>query len=165
VSTPADTESPPPSGTPPPLRERRANRDERRAVTLKTLLRSGLAPRRRGGRRASDEEQTVDFHEPRLLFFAVVMLVLSLVDALLTVTLMTDGAEETNPLLAFVLNEHPRLFAVVKMTLTGGGVLLLVAVARMRLFGVVRAGVLMPVLVLAYLALVVYEAWLVSTMF
>ena len=79
------------------------------------------------------------------------MLVLSVTDAFLTVRLMTDGAEETNPLLAFVLNEHPRVFALVKMALTGGGVLLLVAVARMRLFRVVRAGLLMPVLALAYL--------------
>jgi hypothetical protein len=164
VTTPADTEPPPPSGTQPPFRERRVKRNDRRAVTWKTLLRSGFTPRRRGGRRASDQEQAVDFHEPELLFFAIVMLLLSLVDALLTVKLMTDGAEETNPLLAFVLNEHPRLFAVVKMTLTGGGVLLLVAVGRMRLFRIVRAGVFLPLLALAYLALVIYEAWLVGSM-
>ena len=75
---------------------------------------------------------------------------------------MADGAEETNPLLAFVLNEHPRLFAVVKMALTGLGVVVLVALARTRVFKLVRAS-LVPatVLVAAYFALVAYEAWLV----
>ena len=74
---------------------------------------------------------------PRVL--AVVLLLLSVADAFLTVTLMGDGAEETNPLLAFVLNEHPRFFAVTKMALTGLGVVLLVAMARTKLFRLVRA--------------------------
>ena len=52
---------------------------------------------------------------------------LSVTDAFLTVTLFTDGAEETNLLLAFVLNKHPQLFAAVKMALTGFGVVVLVA--------------------------------------
>jgi hypothetical protein len=147
---------------PPESRERR--REDRRAMTLKTLLRGGFVPRRRGGRRASDGELPVDFHEPYLLIVAVVMLGLSVADALLTVKLMTDGAEEANPLLAFVLNEHPRLFAVVKMALTGAGVVLLVALSRTRVFRVVRTGVLLPLLALAYLGLVVYEAWLVGKM-
>jgi hypothetical protein len=121
-------------------------------------------PRRRDGRRETDRDLPVDFHEPYLLILAVVMLGLSVTDALLTVKLMTDGAEEANPLLAFVLNEHPRLFAVVKMALTGAGVVLLVALSRTRVFRVVRTGVLLPLLALAYLGLVVYEAWLVGKM-
>jgi uncharacterized protein DUF5658 len=164
MSTTVDKGSRPGDETPPESRERRTNRDDRRAMTLKTFLRGGLVPRRRGGRRATDGELPVDFHEPYLLILAVVMLGLSVADALLTVKLMTDGAEETNPLLAFVLNEHPRLFAVVKMALTGAGVVLLVAVSRMRVFRVVRAGVFLPLLALAYLGLVAYEAWLVGRM-
>ena len=154
-----------PSLNPPPFVERRASSHDRRAVTVWTLLKGGFAPRRRGGRRAGEEDLPVDFHEPYLLFLSVVMLVLSVLDAFLTVTLMTDGAVETNPLLAFVLNEHPRLFAVVKMALNGFGVVLLVAVARMRFFRVVRVSVFLQCLVLAYLALVTYEAWLVGSMF
>jgi hypothetical protein len=133
-------------------------------VTFWTFLRGSFSPRRRGGRRAGEQEQPVDFHEPYLLFLSVLMLVLSVVDAFLTVTLMTHGAEETNPLLAFVLNEHPRLFAVVKMGLTGMGVVFLVAVARMKFFRLVRASVVLQILVIAYFALVAYEAWLVQGM-
>lgn len=164
MSTTVDNGSRPGDETPPEIRERRTNREDRRAMTLKAFLRGGLVPRRRSGRRVTDGELPIDFHEPYLLIPAIVMLGLSIADALLTVKLMTDGADETNPLLAFVLNEHPRLFAAVKMALTGAGVVLLVALSRTRVFRVVRAGAFLPLLALAYLALVVYEAWLVGKM-
>jgi hypothetical protein len=164
MSTRADNSSPPEGEAPTEVPERRVSRIDRRAVTFKTFLRGGFLPRRRGGRRATDRELPVDFHEPYLLVIAIVMLGLSVADALLTVKLMTDGAEETNPLLAFVLNEHPRLFAVVKLALTGGGVVLLVALSRTRVFRVVRAGAFLLLLAAAYLGLVLYEAWLVSQM-
>ena len=163
MTTTVDNGSPQ-GGAPPEVRERRASGADRRALTFKTFLRGGFVPRRRGGRRANDHDRPVDFHEPHLLILSVVMLGLSVVDALLTVKLMTDGAEETNPLLAFVLSEYPRLFAVVKMALTGAGVVLLVALSRLRVFRVVPAGVFLPLLALAYLGLVLYEAWLVSLM-
>jgi hypothetical protein len=164
VSTPSGKESVPGSAAPPAFRERRANDLDRRALTLRTLLTSSFSPRRRDGRRAGEQELPVDFHEPYLLVLAVVLLLLSVADAFLTVTLMSDGAQETNPLLAFVLNEHPRLFAVTKMALTGMGVLLLVAMARTKLFRLVRAVLFLQGLVAAYFVLVAYEAWLVSTM-
>lgn len=149
---------------PPAFRERRVNKVDRRALTWRTVLTSGFAPRRRGGRRAGERDLPVDYHEPYLLLLAVAMLILSVCDAFLTVKLLADGAEETNPLLEFVLDEHPRLFAVAKMALTGFGVVLLVAVARTKLFKIVRADVLLQLLVVAYFTLVAYEAWLVRTM-
>jgi hypothetical protein len=163
VSTPPTNE--PASGeAPSTFRDRRVNKIDRRALSWRTLLTSGFSPRRRGGRRAGEQVTIVDYHEPYLLFLAVVMLILSVCDAFLTVKLLANGAEETNPLLAFVLNEHPRLFAVAKMALTGFGVVLLVAVARAKLFKLVRASVFFQLLVVAYFALVAYEAWLVRTL-
>ena len=90
------------------------------------------------------------------------MLLLSIADAFLTIRLMGHGAEEANPLLAFVLSEHPRMFAALKMVLTGVGVTLLVALARARVFNVVRVSVFLYGLVAGYIALIVYEAWLFS---
>jgi Domain of unknown function (DUF5658) len=153
------------SEQPPEFIERRGSQRERRRLTLQSFLQGGLTPRRRGGRRASDQDLPVDWHEPELMVLSVLMLVLSVADALLTVTLMTDGAQEANPLLAFVLNEHPRLFALVKIALTGLGVVVLVALARARLFRLVRAAVFFRGLAVAYFTLVAYEAWLVSSMF
>lgn len=145
---------------PPEFVERRVNQ-ERRRLTLRTFLQGGFLPRRRGGRRASDLNLAVDLHEPYLLLLSVAMLVLSVADAFLTVTLMADGAPQVNPLLAFVLNEHPRLFTLVKIALTGTVVIVLVAVARARLFQVVRAAAFLQGLVVAYVALVACETWLV----
>lgn len=147
-----------------PLVERRAAQSDRRRFTLRSLLRGGLIPRRRAGRRASDQYLPIDWHDPYLLFLALVMLLLSITDAFLTVTLLADGAIETNPLLAFVLDEHPKLFAGVKMLLTGASIIVLVSVARTRLLGIISARWLFQGLVLAYVVLVAYELWLVSLM-
>jgi hypothetical protein len=163
VSPPTSNE-PPSRGAPPPFVERRISETDRRALTWRTFLASGFKPRRRGGRRAGDHAAPVDFHEPDLLVLATVMLVSSVCDAFLTVRLMAGGAFETNPLLAFVLSEHPRLFALTKMTLTGIGVVLLVALARAKVFKLVRAKLFFQLLVAAYVLLVAYEAWLVRSL-
>jgi hypothetical protein len=152
------------NAAPSPVADRRVASSDRRALTLRTLLASGFSPRRRMGRRAGDHELPVDFHDPRLLVPVVAMLLLSVTDAFLTIRLMTDGAQETNPLLAFVLEEHPRLFAAVKTGLTSVGTVLLVALARARAFKVVRVSVFLYGLAAAYLALIAYEAWLLSGM-
>jgi len=65
--------------------------------------------------------------------------------------------------LAFILRDHPELFAIVKMGLTGLGVLVLVAVARSRVFRIMRVGVLLQGLFVAYVALIAYEWWLLRT--
>lgn len=132
---------------------------ERRKLTLGTLLRSCLTPRRRGDRRR-DDAYHVDWHEPDLLFLAVATVLLSVIDALLTLTLLRHGGKEVNPFLAYVLTHHPTLFAVVKMSLTGGGVLILVAMARAHVFRLVRAKTILQWCLLGYLGLIGYELWL-----
>jgi len=65
----------------------------------------------------------IDWHHPYLLFLSVTILLLSVVDAFLTLTLLTVGATEANPVMAFVLSHHPQLFALTKMAFTSIGVL------------------------------------------
>jgi len=144
--------------------ERRVEKEDRRKTSLRSFLQGGLRPRRRGERRASDSHLPIDWHDPYLLLLALLILLLSITDAFLTVTLLTDGAEEANVLLAYVLHEHPRLFAPIKMMLTGFGVVVLVVLARSRLFGIISGRLLFQVLALAYLVLVAYELWLMSLM-
>jgi hypothetical protein len=139
----------------PALAERRAAGPDRRRVTLRSFLRGGFTPRRRGGRRAG-ETVLVDWHEPHLLFLALVILLLSVADAFLTLILLSHGATEANPVMAFVLERHPELFAAVKMLFTGMGVLVMVAVARARVFSV-RVATVLHWLLVAYAALIFYE--------
>jgi hypothetical protein len=133
---------------------------DRRSLTLRSFLRGGITPRRRNGRRADEQHLPIDWHEPYLLFLSLMILLLSVADAFLTLTLIMAGATEANPVMAFILRDHPELFAVVKMGLTGLGVLVLVAVARSRVFRVMRVGAILQALFVAYVALIAYEWWL-----
>jgi hypothetical protein len=142
--------------------ERRSGTDRRR-MTLRSFLRGGLTPRRREGRRAGEHHLPIDWHEPYLLFLSLMILLLSVADAFLTLTLIIGGAQEANPLLAFILRDHPELFAAVKMALTGTGVLVLVATARSRLFRIFRVGAVLQGLFVCYVALIAYEWWLLRT--
>ena len=130
---------------------------------MRSFVRGGFTPRRRTGRRAGEQHLPVDWHEPYLLFLSVTILLLSVADAFLTLTLIMGGAQEANPFLAYILRDHPELFAVVKMGLTGTGVLVLVAVARQRLFRIMRAGFVLQGLFVASVALIAYEWWLLRT--
>lgn len=144
------------------LADRRRAGDRRR-LTLRTFLQGGITPRRRYGRRASDAPFLVDWHEPHLMFLAIAILLLSVADAFLTLTLLTRGAEEVNPLLEYVLRAHPQLFAAAKMGLTGGGILVLVALARATVFRVVRVSAIIHWFLLAYAVLIGYEWWLLRS--
>jgi hypothetical protein len=143
--------------------ERRAG-EERRTLTLGTFLRGSVRVRRRADRRA-DDAYHVDWHEPDLLFLAVTILLLSVIDAFFTLTLLRHGAVEANPLLEFVLSEHPQFFAVIKMGFTGVGVLVLVAAARAHLFRVVRVKTILQWVLLGYVLLFGYEMWLLRDIF
>jgi len=142
--------------------ERRCGID-RRHLTLRSFVRGGLTPRRRNGRRAGEQYLPVDWHEPYLLFLSLTILLLSVADAFLTLTLIMAGATEANPVLALILRDHPELFAVVKMGLTGTGVLVLVAAARSRLFRIMRVATVLQGLFVAYVALIAYEWWMLRT--
>jgi hypothetical protein len=141
----------------------RRNGGDRRRLTLRTFLQGGLTPRRRSGRRATDLVLIVDWHEPHLLFLAIGILLLSVADAFLTLTLLTRGAQEANPVLDYVLNAHPELFAAAKMCLTGAGVLVLVALARATVFRIIRVTSIMQWFLLGYAALIGYEWWLLRS--
>lgn len=140
--------------------ERRSGYDRRRTGVM-TFLRGGLTPRRRnGGRRRDDQALFVDWHEPHLLFLAVAILMLSVTDAFMTLTLLSAGAHEANPAMALVLREKPELFAAVKMLLTGTGVVVLVVCARATVFRIIRVSAVMHWFLLVYAGLIAYECWL-----
>jgi hypothetical protein len=133
---------------------------DRRTMSWRTFLQGGLTPRRRASRRDAESHGLVDWHAPHLLFLSITILLLSVADAFLTLTLIKQGATEANPLVKFVLDEHPRFFGGAKMVLTGVGVLVLVALARARVFRLLKVEVIMHWFLLAYVALVAYECWL-----
>lgn len=141
--------------------ERRRGYDRRR-LTLRSFIQGGFTPRRRTSRRHEESHAVLDWHEPHLLFLSIMILLLSVTDAFLTLTLLMHGAEEANPILAFVLEEMPEFFAVIKMLFTGIGVLVLVAMARATVFRIIRVSMVMHWCFAAYLLLIAYEWWLLQ---
>lgn len=88
---------------------------------------------------------------------AVTILLLSISDAVLTLTLISHGALEENPMMAPLVEGSVGGFAAVKLGLTAIGVMLLLAFARVRAFGRLPVGALLYVVLTVYAALVAYE--------
>ena len=145
------------------LPERRQG--ERRTRVLRAIFYGGFRPRRRGPRRA-DERQVaqLDWHHPQWLAIAMLIVLGSCTDALLTLILVERGiATEANPLMAALLGSHSSYaFALVKVVLTAGGVVLLTQLARIRAFGWIPVGVFLYLVLAIYGVLLTYELHLLE---
>ncbi len=144
--------------------ERRRGRD-RRTSTVRSLVTGSLNPRRRGPRRAYDRSiAATDWYEPQWLAVAVLILLLSVADALLTLALLQyRGILEANPVMAAFVNGNPTYFAAVKIGFTAAGVVLLTSLARVRAFGRIPVSILLCVVLAGYVTLVAYETWLLRS--
>jgi uncharacterized protein DUF5658 len=150
---------------------RRAERTERRSVQRdrrerlwRSLVYGGLNPRRRTGRRLGDHHRPIiDWHGPGLFASSMLILVLCVLDGLLTLKLLASGAREANPVMALYVYSDARRFAIVKLSLTGLGVLMLVALARFRVFRVLRAATFVHAILACYVLLVAYELLLLES--
>jgi hypothetical protein len=138
-------------------RERR--RLDRRQRVLRALLIGSFHARRRRPRRAGERElAAIDWHHPQWLATAILIMLFSGADALLTVGLIEHGAYEANPLMRQLLGGSALAFALVKVGLTAGGVVLLTLLARIRAFGRLSGGLVLYALLAGYGALLLYEA-------
>ena len=133
---------------------------------LRALLLGNFRARRRLPRRAGEQAlAAVDWHHPQWLATAILIVLLSSADALLTLALIGKGAYESNPLMRPLVEATSALpFTLVKVGLTAGGVVLLTLVARLRLFGRVTAGLLIYAVLAAYGILILYELGLLDAL-
>ena len=131
---------------------------DRRNFDWKTVLFGFLRSRRRGHRRDADPEPMfLDWHHPWLFFLATGIMLLSSLDAFLTLQLINRGAVEINPAMALAMGGGTSVFMASKMLLTGTGVLTLVFLSRSRLFNRFRAGLALTTFFSFYCCLVCYE--------
>jgi len=87
------------------------------------------------------------------------VLLLSVADAFLTLTLINHGATEVNPFMDPLVRGSGHSFAYWKIGLTATGVVVLILLARLRVWGRGVGNILYAALVL-YVALVSYELFL-----
>jgi hypothetical protein len=57
-------------------------------------------------------------HGPRTFAAVLLIIVLCVTDSYLTIDLVSRGAEELNPIMAYYLNQSPLLFFIVKYSIT-----------------------------------------------
>jgi hypothetical protein len=139
---------------------------DRRNRPFRSFLYGNFRPRRRGSRRDMDSHEFIfDWHEPRILYLALGILLLSCMDALITLNLITVGAEEINVVMDAMLDVGVARFLTVKISLTGLSVICLVFAAQRRFLGWFRVFRLLQLVCLGYMVLIGYEIYLLSTMF
>lgn len=115
------------------------------------------------GRRREDRLAfLVRWHDSELLFLSLAVLILSMVDAILTLNILGLGGAELNPLMAYLIDADLGLFIMAKMSLTGMGLVVLVAQARFCLFKHWPVEWLLRALLPTYLGLVCYEVMLIA---
>ena len=138
--------------------------EERRDFGWRTVLFGFLLSRRRDHRRELDAHSLFsDWHHPWHFFLATGIMLLSSLDAFLTLQLLSRGAIEVNPVMAAVMEYGTFPFAASKMALTGLSLLIIVFLARATVFKRVRTGWTLTLFFSLYCCLVCYEFVLLIT--
>ena len=138
----------------------RRDKTERRRSVLRALWRGNFARRRVAPRRSTERHAVVtDWFHPQWLGTGVLILLLCAFDAVLTLTLISHGAYELNPVMEPLVRGSAQAFAVFKFGLTAAGVIILTVLARLRVFGR-TVGYLLYMVLAGYAALVAYELFL-----
>ncbi|HEX2138164.1 MAG TPA: DUF5658 family protein [Woeseiaceae bacterium] len=139
---------------------------DRRTPSWRTFVFGYFLSRRREHRRGSERDNVfIDWHHPWLFFLATGIMLLSTVDAFLTLQLLNQGAIEINPIMAAMLERGHVAFAVSKMLLTGLGIMVLVFLSRLRLFNFLRTGLLLTLFFICYACLVCYQVLLLTRVY
>ena len=132
--------------------------NDRRIFSWRTVFFGFTRSRRHDLRRDLDAEILfIDWHHPWLFFLAVGTMLLSCLDAFMTLQLLDRGMVEANPLMAAMLGQGTTTFAVSKMLMTGTSILMLVFLAKAKFLNRVRAGLFLTIFFSLYACLVCYE--------
>ncbi len=93
-----------------------------------------------------------------MLAMAIMLLLMTIVDGVITVGLIERGCEEANPLMRVLLEHSTTAFFVSKYLLTAAFLPVALVADRYRLFGTpFRVGHVMPILVILYVILIAYQ--------
>ena len=142
-----------------PLNVERRKTERRRSV-FRSLWHGNFARRRHAPRRSAERHAVVtDWFHPQWLAVAMTVLLLSVADAFLTLTLISHGAVEVNPLMDPLVRGSGHGFAYWKIGLTSASVVTMTVLARLRVWGRTVGSILYLALA-AYAVLVIYELFL-----
>ena len=131
---------------------------DRRLLSWRTALYGFMRSRRREHRREQEiEVRFLDEHHPWLFFLAVGTMLLSSIDAFMTLLLIERGMVEVNPVMAAIMGQGTGWFTASKLFMTGTGVLVLVFLAKSQFLNRFRTGLFLTMIFSFYACLVCYE--------
>jgi hypothetical protein len=137
----------------------------RRRFSLRSLFGALFTLRRRRSRRKNDRLNSyTDWYEPWPLIASVVVILLSSLDAFLTLILLNHGAVELNILMDWLIKTDIRTFAAVKLAVTGLALIVLVLHFNFHIYRVLPVRYLMYALMPLYAFLIAHEISLLGDM-
>jgi hypothetical protein len=149
-----------------PEQNRRLDADRRKGPTsFWGAFRSG--GRRMRNRRADEHRQPyfVDRFPALALALVLALLAFTVVDGVITLHLIDADCQEINPLMVYLISKGPAQFIIGKYVLTATGLPLLLLFKNYFLFGTrLRIGYFIPIFVLLYVALTVYQIHLLHNL-
>lgn len=135
----------------------------RRSYSCRTLLLSLWQPRRSTSRRRRDRQFPItDVLDSSAVFLALLLVLFSCTDAAFTLTLISKGGSELNPIMNYFLQQGIGPFLTVKLLLTTIPAIILTASSNVIIMGRFRARTALAALVGVYAGVIVYELGLLS---
>jgi hypothetical protein len=137
---------------------------DRRVPSLATLHGALFKSRRRHSRRLEDHfNNYIDWHGYKPLLATLIITLLCFADAFLTTILLGKGAVEANIIMDWLIQKDLHLFTIVKMAITGIGLLILVMHSNFVVYGLITVRHIIYALVPLYLLLIVHELNMLAT--
>jgi len=139
------------------------DRRRRNQFSLRSILVGG---RRKTIRRYEDRQKAflVDQYHQSLFGVIVFILFLSVIDAILTLFLISHGAIEVNPIMAFYLDVGPYAFLGIKYGLTSVGLVILLICKNLFLRTMrVETRAILYVILAAFIGVVSWQLFLIHS--
>ena len=143
--------------------DRRSGMDRRNRSKF-DVIKTLMSGHRELARRRNDRNGIVYFdrYSSASLWFIITILVLSIIDAILTLILIRNGAVELNPVMAYYLNISPQIFMFVKYALTSLSVFILLIYGSVVLRGgLIQIRSVFPLIITVFASVVVWEIYLI----
>jgi hypothetical protein len=137
------------------------DRRKRQIPPLKYIIFGG---RRKSIRRKEDRDKLIilDAYSTGIFAVAIIILAFSALDGLLTLYLMSSGAQEMNPFMSYLIDFNPRFYLAVKCILTTTAIIFLIVLRnyKSKLLGV-RISKLLTTTALVFFIIIVYQLYMI----
>lgn len=145
-------------------KERRLGRDRRqKGIPFYKLI--VFKGKRRILRRVDDRKQItiLDQYRPPLLIIILIILSLSLLDALLTLILLEKGAVELNPVMHYYITLGHRVFVAVKYGITAVALLIILMIDTVISSKYRFGSLLFPFCLVAFGSVIIWQLYLLAS--